>query len=153
MIWGGSLMSMFTTSVSSGLMPLLQVTVKLNAPVAVGVPVNAPVEPLSERPAGKVPAVTDQVNVAGVPVAVKVWLYGVPSKPSTGAALVIVGASLITRLQAWVGSVPIPLVQLTVKAKFPVAVGVPESMPVVPLSDKPVGNEPAITDQVTAGLA
>jgi len=65
---------MFTTCVALGEMPLAQLTVKLNAPLALGEPESTPLEALSERPPGSAPALTLQVKNAGKPVAVKVWL-------------------------------------------------------------------------------
>ena len=65
---------MFTACVALGEMPLAHCTVKANAPLDVGVPESRPEEALSEKPPGSVPPLTVQVNVAGNPVAVKVWL-------------------------------------------------------------------------------
>jgi hypothetical protein len=50
---------------------LLARTVKVEVPAAVGVPLMAPVEDLSERPAGRVPLLNDHV-MGPVPVALKV---------------------------------------------------------------------------------
>ena len=48
-------------------------TVKLNVPIAVGVPVIAPVASFKLKPAGSVRLEIDQV-IGVVPVAVRVWL-------------------------------------------------------------------------------
>ena len=83
---------------------LVAVTVKLNVPVAVGVPASTPPEVSVARPVGIVPAVTLYVGV-GDPFATKVWEYAVPTVPAGGAALVkLVGAcaSDIVKLGAMV---------------------------------------------------
>jgi hypothetical protein len=49
-------------------------TVKLEVPAAVGVPLIAPEEAFSVRPAGRLPAETDQLYGVVPPVAVSVWL-------------------------------------------------------------------------------
>ena len=48
-------------------------TLKLNVPVVVGVPVIAPVVVFKTKPVGNLPLETDQV-IGVVPVAVNVWL-------------------------------------------------------------------------------
>ena len=63
---------MFTGCVALGEMPLAHWTVNENAPLALGVPDKTPEEALSVRPPGRLPAITDHVKLAGVPVAVKV---------------------------------------------------------------------------------
>lgn len=59
---------------ASGAMPLEHEIVPVNTPTAAGVPEIAPVVALRVNPPGKAPALTLHVNVAGVPVAVQVWL-------------------------------------------------------------------------------
>jgi hypothetical protein len=54
--------------VDAGSMPLEAVTVPVNGPTTVGVPVTAPVDGFKDRPSGNAPAVTMNVG-AGVPVA------------------------------------------------------------------------------------
>jgi hypothetical protein len=62
-----------TCWVTFGVLPLLATTVKLNVPVAVGVPLNTPVLDRL-RPGGSVlPLCSEKVGV-GTPVALKVWL-------------------------------------------------------------------------------
>ena len=51
--------------------------VKADGPTAVGVPESTPLA-LRVRPSGKVPLVSANVYGAVPPVAVKIWLYGVP---------------------------------------------------------------------------
>ena len=50
------------------------VTMKLNTPAVVGVPVMAPVAPLSASPVGRAPLVMAYVYGAVPPEAVTVWL-------------------------------------------------------------------------------
>jgi hypothetical protein len=69
------------------------VTVKLDGPAVVGVPLKTPAV-LRLSPAGGLPAVTDQIKGGVPPVAVNVWLYAVPTVPAgSGLAVVIVGAA------------------------------------------------------------
>lgn len=70
---------------------LVAVIVKLKVPAVVGVPVIAPVDVLSVRPAGSAPTI--KLNVIGaVPVAEMDCEYGMPTVPAgSGLAVVIVG--------------------------------------------------------------
>jgi len=77
-------------AVASGAVPLLAVTVKVNDPLVVGVPEITSVFASSWRPAGSEPVVTVNVG-AGVPVAVIVYVYGVPTVAEGGAAELISG--------------------------------------------------------------
>ena len=69
-------------------------TIKLDVPVAVGVPDITPVELLRVKPFGRVP-VFDHVYGSTPPVAVRVWLYAVPSVPEgRGDEVVIVKGAI-----------------------------------------------------------
>ena len=57
---------------------LVAVTVKLDAPATVGVPVKVP-PLLRVRPADRLPDVTEKVKGPVGPDAVIVWLYAVPT--------------------------------------------------------------------------
>ena len=112
-------------------------------------PPRAPAEE-RVRPAGSVPADTDQVRVAAVPpVVANVWLYAVPTVPAGNGEAVEIEraavAALIVTENAFV-AVP-PPVTWTVKSKVPAAVGVP---PRAPAEERvrPAGSVPADTDQV-----
>ena len=59
--------------------PSVAVSVKLNVPLAVAVPVKAPVDALSTRPAGSAPEQTLNVYVPLPPIAVIDWLYATPT--------------------------------------------------------------------------
>jgi hypothetical protein len=68
-------------------------TVKLAVPVAVGVPLSTPAAD-RPRPAGSVPAETNQLYGVVPPVAANDWLYAVPTVPAgNGLAVEIVGAA------------------------------------------------------------
>jgi hypothetical protein len=65
--------------------------------------------------------------IGDVPVAAKVWLYAVPTVPSSRVVVVMVGATeaaFITMLNALL-SLSTVLVAVTVKLKVPTADGVP----------------------------
>ena len=120
-------------------------TVKVNVPSAVGVPEITP-EELRDKPAGKLPTVTSQVN--GVPpVATSVWVYAVPTVPLTNVVVVMVGGiTLMTRLNGLVEGPP-AFVALTVKLNVPDDPGVPEITP-AGLIVKPAGKLPDEISQV-----
>src|SRR5947207_8865651 len=71
-----------------------------------------------------------------------------------GVAVPIVGApgvpEVIGMVKLWVAA-PLEFVALMTPVKLPVAVGVPDSTPVVPFSVTPVGNAPDVTAKVGAG--
>ena len=73
-----------------------------------------------------------------------------PTMPSAGAALVIVGARLMFMFTACVALGEMPLAHCTVNENMPLAVGVPESAPEDALSVRPPGNAPAVTLHVNA---
>jgi hypothetical protein len=77
-------------AIASGEVPLRAVMVKVLEPAPVGVPVIAPVLVSIVRPTGRAPAVTSYVGV-GVPVAVTVNAYEVPTVPCGGLAEVMCG--------------------------------------------------------------
>jgi hypothetical protein len=87
-------------------------TVKLEVAAAVGVPLRTPVADRL-RPAGSVPAETDQLYGVVPPVAASDWLYAVPTVPPGSEVVVTVGATaaLTVRLTARV-VFPVPLVAL-----------------------------------------
>jgi hypothetical protein len=76
------------------------------------------------------------LHVMGVsPVAVKVWLYAVPTVPPDNDVVVMVGDVPVPPLDAIViesGFVllPVALAALTVNSDVPAVVGVPEIIPV-----------------------
>src|SRR5882762_10874642 len=152
---GGRLMRILNACVAvcTGLLESVTIIVKFDVTLgAVGVPEIRPV-PLSIKPCGNVPALIVNVSVPN-PVAVTGWLYAVPATPAGSVVVVMFGGAgkLITILRAWVaviGVMVLESVTLTVKFTVPLGpAGVPEIVP-VPLMVKPVGNAPALMENVT----
>jgi hypothetical protein len=87
-------------------------TVKLVVPSAVGIPSRTPAADRL-RPAGTLPADTDQLYGVVPPVAASVWLYAIFTAPAGSETVVIVGAAaaLTVRLTGRV-VFPVPLVVL-----------------------------------------
>src|SRR2546427_808734 len=71
------------------------VTVKVEVPAAVGVPVSAP-EVLRLSPAGSTPVVTVKVNGPAAPDADSIWLYAAPIWPAGSDAGVMVTSGTAT---------------------------------------------------------
>ena len=113
-------------------------TVKLNGPAVVAVPVIAPVVAFKFKPVGRLPLANAHV-IGVVPVAVSLWLYALFNVPSGRDAVVIVGGAVMTMLRAFV-PFPAELVALTVKLNVPIVVGVPEISPVAAFRFKPSGS-------------
>jgi propanediol utilization protein len=121
--------------------PSESVTWMLNVPVAVGVPVTAPVEVFSVRPAGNVPTME---NVYGATPPVTVMgplLNGTPTVPVVVPEQVIEmdGTIVITQPVAVA-----PRASVTLMVKVPDAVGVPVTAPVEVFRVRPAGNVPTI---------
>lgn len=141
--------AVFAVGVSESVTITVKLVVPTNGPV--GFPVMAPVEPFSERPAGRLPTLMDQVYGVIPPVAARVWLYDVPITPA--ARLVVVtetgGFTAMLRFAVAVFAVGVSeSVTVTVKFDVPAVVGVPLIAPVLELSISPVGNDPVVTAQV-----
>ena len=140
----------------AGLPASLMATVKFDVPVAVGVPEMIPVEAPSVNPAGRLPEATDHVYDGVPPLACSCVEYAVPSVPEGSEEVVIardpgvVDAELIVMdeftVAVWAGLLESSTV--SVKAEVPLAVGVPEMIPVEALSVSPAGRLPAVTDHV-----
>ena len=126
----------------------MAVTVKFEAPAAVGVPKIAPAL-LMVRPAGKEPLVTLKVMAPTPPLACTLALYAVPTTPLGRLVVVMTSWGLMVMLSDWFtvcGGVP-ESVAVTVKGTVPAAVGVPEIAP-APLKLSPAGGLPLVTLQV-----
>ena len=100
------------------------VTVKLNVPVAVGVPLIVPFE-ASDRPVGNVPPVTAKVNDPLPPVAVTLWpVYAVPIAPAGNEPpplrLTLIAGSIVT-LAVLLAEQPLALVTVSVRCTVPEA--------------------------------
>jgi hypothetical protein len=124
----------------------------LEVPVAVGVPEIIPVVAARLNPAGRVPAVIDQVYAGVPPVAVMGFEYAVPTLPDASVALIVNvgGAVVVTAIESEADLVCAGLsasVTVAVKLAVPVAVGVPEITPVADASVRPAGRLPDVIDQ------
>ena len=113
-------------------------TVKLDVPAVVGVPVIAPVVPFKFKPVGRLPLAIAHV-IGVVPVALSVWLYALFAVPSGSEAVVIVGGAATTMLRELV-PFPAEFVALTENVNVPIVVGVPEITPVVSFKIRPAGS-------------
>ena len=138
--------------VALGVVPLAAVNVIGKLPLAVGVPLNVPVEAVNVTPPGSVP---ELVSVgAGVPVAVTLNVPAVPTVKVVLLALVIagawftVGAGFTVRVKDCVALGVVPLAAVIVMGKLPLAVGVPLSVPVEAVNVTPPGSAP---DAVSVG--
>ena len=122
--------------------------VRLAVPAAVGVPEMVPLAAARLRPAGSVPLVMDQVYGVVPPVALSEVLNDAFAMP--GDKLVVLIASgpgaAIERARVavvlWAGEPA--SVTVTPILKLPLAVGVPETRPVVDARVSPVGRAPAV---------
>jgi len=121
-------------------------TVKLEVPVVVGVPLI--VAPDKVNPAGKLPLTILHV-IGPVPVAANVSEYAEPTVPPASDAVVMTGATAaeVMVIDSAFVSAPIPLSALTVKLNVPITVGVPL---ITPVTDKvnPPGKAPLIKLQL-----
>jgi len=125
------------------------VTVKLAVVALVGVPEMTPVAAASNSPAGKEPAVTDQVKGVVPPITARVVAYAAPFVPLwSGDVVEITRVGLIVKLKALDTVALAASVADRVKLAVAVAVGVPEMMPVAAASDSPAGKDPAAIDHV-----
>jgi hypothetical protein len=152
---GGRLMRILKACVAvcAGLLESVTITVKFDVTLgASGVPEIRPAG-LRVKPDGSAPALVVNVSVPN-PVTTTGWLYAVPATPGGSVVVVKVGlGGKLTRiLRAWVaviGVMVLESVTLTVKFTVPLGpVGVPEIVP-APLRAKPVGNAPALMENVT----
>ena len=152
---GGRLMRILKACVAvcAGLLESVTITVKFDVTLgASGVPEISPAL-LRVKPDGSAPALVVNVSVPN-PVAATILLYAVPATPGGSVVVVMVGAGgKSTRiLRAWVaviGVMVLESVTLTVKFTVPLGpAGVPEIVP-APLRVKPVGNAPALMENVT----
>jgi hypothetical protein len=113
-------------------------TVKLDVPAVIGVPVIA--FSTRSKPAGNDPP--SRLHVMGVsPVAESVWLYAVSTTPFGNAEVVIAGVpAAAIAMDNCLVALPAALVAFTVKVDVSASVGFPEIT--APLRVKPAGNAP-----------
>ena len=121
---------------------------KVEVPVAVGVPVIAPLA-LSESPAGKAPLARENVYGAVPLEAVTPPLYATPTMPEGSVVVVIVGgtAAATVTLSVALAALFFASVACTTKLVEPATVGVPEMTP-VEASVSPAGSDPPRIEKV-----
>jgi hypothetical protein len=125
-------------------------TVNDAVPAVVGVPLTCPVA-LSANPAGKAPALIDQLYGFVPPLACSVVEYAVPAVPPGSVVVVTVGGcagAATTTLKAFVPVLFAESLTRTVIDTVPAVVGVPLITPVDETRLTPAGNVPALRLQV-----
>ena len=118
-----------------------------------GVPLIRPLDALSDRPEGNVPAVNCQVYAPVPPVAARVCEYAESAWPLGRDVVVIVNsAGLMVRLKVWlaVWTGEPESATLNVSGAITGVVGVPLITPVAPFRLKPAGNVPAVNCHIYA---
>jgi hypothetical protein len=129
-----------------GLPESVTITVMFEVPGAVGVPPT--VHPVSERPAGNVPDVIEQLYGVVPPLVSIVALYTTPTVPLGKEFVIVRAAGLITMVSGpdvvCVGEPE--SVTLTVTVELPAVVGVP--LTVHPLMLSPAGSVPDVMLQL-----
>jgi hypothetical protein len=118
------------------------VAVKLDFPLAVGAPEITPAGE-SARPIGRLPDVTDHVYEGTPPVACKDCVYAWPKIAEGSEEATIVKAGAATEMVIAVDFVWFGFsasFRVTLKEKFPDALGVPEITPVVAAKVSPEGS-------------
>jgi hypothetical protein len=141
---GGTVIAMLSPFDAVRLPLSVTLTVKLEDPPAVGVPLITP-PALSVKPPGNEPVEIVHVFPPLPPVAVSVWEYAVPKVPPGSDPVVIAsGAGLIVTTYACESVEPSLSVIFTLKLKLPAAVGVPLIVPCAASIFNPSGSEPAL---------
>jgi hypothetical protein len=129
----------------------LTVTVKLELPAAVGVPVIAPLA-FIDNPFGRLPDVTDQLYGGVPPVAFTDPEYPAPTVPFGRLAVATASAGAVIVIVKLPDAVALAeSVTVTVKVELPAAVGVPEIAPSAVI-DNPFGRLPDMIDQLYGGV-
>jgi hypothetical protein len=131
-----------------GVVESATITVNVEVPFTVGVPMISPLDELIERPAGNDPELIDQVYGAKPPLTVSPPEYEIPFW-AVERAVVLTDIAVTTIESAFVAVPAVGLVEsvtFTVKLNVPVVVGVPVIAPVEVFSERPLGNEPVVTD-------
>jgi hypothetical protein len=109
-------------------------------PPAVGIPARTPVAALNVTPVGSVPLSLNAA--AGTPVAVIVNVPAVPIVNVALFALVIAGAEFTVSVKLWLAFGTTPFCAVIVIGYVPLAVGIPQRIPVAALNVTPLGNVP-----------
>ena len=133
-------------------LPSVAVIVKVYAPETLVVPVIAPVDALSESPAGNAPDVTVNEIGAVPPEVCTVWLYAVLMSGVDSVPVVIASEETMVPLYACDAVIELLSVAVIVKLYVPALVGVPVIAPVDALSVRPLGSAPDVTLNVTGAV-
>lgn len=145
MLRTGALIASDRAALADADMLSVTLTVKLDEPVAVGVPLIIPAARLN--PGGSDPLATDHVYGGLPPVALTACEYAVPAVPAGNEDVVIVKAgALMVSDSAALADAEALSVTLTVKLDEPAVVGVPEIVP--PARLNPAGSDPLPMDHV-----
>lgn len=123
---------------------------KPKLPATVGVPVIDPVEEFKDKPGGRLPEEMLHVYGASPPETEAIASYAIPTAASGSDVIEKESCGFTTREN---GMPPVRAgteesAACTVKFEVPLAVGTPETKPVLALRLKLAGSAPAITDQV-----
>src|ERR1039458_6717102 len=129
--------------------PSASVTWIEKVPAAVGVPVTAPVDVFSVRPAGNVPTIENVYGVVPPVTVIGPLLNGTPTSPALVAEQVTCGTLPIVYGQVALPTTP--FASFTWIVNEPAAVGVPLTAPVDVFNVSPAGNVPT-TENVYAGV-
>ena len=127
--------------------PLASFTWTVKLPLAVGVPLMAPVVVFSVRPAGRVPLDTEKVYGETPPVTVMAGLLkAAPTSPEVVAGQLSEGPPEMVNEHVLAAATP--LASFTWILKLPAAVGVPLMAPVEVFRVRPAGRVPLDTEKV-----
>jgi hypothetical protein len=135
-------------AVCAGLLLSVTVAVKDEVPLADGTPEMVPVDEVSVSPAGRLPEVIDHEYGAVPPVACRVCEYAVPTttEGSVEAEILTGVGATITWVATDTDCAGLLLsVTVAVKEEVPLAVGIPEMLP-VGASVSPEGRLPDVID-------
>jgi hypothetical protein len=131
----------------------LTVSVKLDVPDDVGMPLISPVPAVSPMPAGKFPPDTDHVNGPVPPLRATTVEYVIPTVPPVSVVVLMVSRGATTIDRPGDNAVaPTLSATRTIKLKVPSVDGVPLMTPVPEVRLKPVGIAPDITDQANGAV-
>jgi hypothetical protein len=131
----------------------LTVSVKLNGPADVGMPLISPVPGVRPMPAGRFPPDTDHVNGPVPPLREMTVENVVPTVPPVSVVVLIVSRGATTIDRPGDNAVaPTLSATRTIKLKVPSVDGVPLMMPVPAVRFNPAGIVPDITDQANGAV-
>lgn len=128
---GASTIDALTEVLCAGLPLSVTVAVKLEVPLAAGVPAMVPFEPIA-KPAGKLPAVTIHEYAGVPPLAFSACEYAMPLVPPAREGAMATSVDGETTMESATDLLCAGLlasITVTLKLEVPVAVEVPEMIP------------------------